>query len=136
MSDRLAERATKDIEVEDVGYHPVGFSQNLLDRETYDRVVLVGSYSRGRQPGSVHTYRWGGALPDNREIQNRVSEAVTGVISLDNLLIVVGALGGFPEDVRVVEIEPVDEGWGEGFSPEIEGKLEEILETVWSLTRP
>lgn len=136
VSDQLAERATDKVEVEDIGYHPVGFSQNLQDREPYDRVVLVGSYGRGREPGTVHSYRWDQVLPDNREIQDRVSEAVTGVISLDNLLIVVGALGGFPDDVHVVEIEPVDEGWGEGFSPEIESQLDEIKETVWNLTQP
>lgn len=134
--DRLTERATESIEVEDVSYHPVGFSQNLQEREPYDRVVLVGSHPREREPGTIDSYQWDGALPDAAEIQVRVSEAVTGVISLDNLLIVVGALGGFPEDVRVIEVEPADEGWGEGFSPTIEAKLEEILETVWSSTGP
>lgn len=134
--DRMAEQASDGIEIEDISYHPVGFSQNLQDREPYDRVVLVGSHTREREPGTVHSYRWDGELPDPEEIQVRVSEAVTGVISLDNLLIVVGALGGFPEDVRVVEVEPVDEGWGEGFSPTIESRLDQILETVWTSTLP
>ncbi len=66
----------------------------------------------------------------------RVSEAVTGVISLDNTLVVCGALGGFPEDVRVVEVEPASEEWGEELSPEIEERLPEIAEAVWSSTRP
>ena len=65
-----------------------------------------------------------------------MSEAVTGVISLDNLLVVTEAFGAFPDDVRVVEAEPADESWGEGFSPELEARLSEIEETVWSLTRP
>jgi hypothetical protein len=65
-----------------------------------------------------------------------VSEAVTGIISLDNLLIVTEALGTLPDDVRVVEAEPADENWGEGFSPEIEAKLPEIEEVIWSLTAP
>ncbi len=136
VTDRLAERASESVEVEDVSYHPVGLSQNLQERSPYDRVVLVGSHTRQREPGTIDSYRWDGKLPDPEEIQVRVSEAVTGVISLDNLLIVVGALGGFPDDVRVVEVEPADEGWGEGFSPTIEGKLDEILETVWTSTRP
>ena len=75
-------------------------------------------------------------LPPRAEIQERVAEAVTGVISLDNLLIVCGAFGGLPDDVRVVEVEPVDEGWGEGFSPEVERRLPEIVETVWTSTAP
>ena len=98
--------------------------------------MLVAAVRRGRPPGTVERYRWEGALPPPDEIQARVAEAVTGVISLDNLLIVCGALGGLPEDVRVVEVEPADEGWGEGFSPEVEAKLLEVLEAIWTSTQP
>lgn len=136
MADTLAARATDGIEVEDLGYHPIGFTQNLQDRRPYDRIVLVGAVARGREPGTVSAYRWDHALPSATEIQARVSEAVTGVISLDNLLIVTEAFGAFPDDVRVVEAEPADENWGEGFSPQLEAKLAEIEEAVWSLTRP
>ncbi len=135
MSDHLARSAANGIEVEDLGYHPIGFTQNLQDRPAYDRIVLVGAIARGREPGTVTAYRWDHALPSDKEIQERVSEAVTGVISLDNLLIVTQALGAFPDDVRVVEIEPADEGWGEGFSPVVEAKLAEIEEAVWSSTK-
>ncbi len=132
----LADRATNGIELEDVSYHPVGFTQNLQDREPYDRVVLVAAVRRGRPAGTIEAYRWDGALPSRDEIQERVAEAVTGVISLDNLLIVCGALGGLPADVRVVEVEPGAEGWGEGYSPEIEARLPDVLEAVWTSTRP
>ncbi len=136
MADTLAARAGNGIEVEDLGYHPIGFTQNLEERPNYDRIVLVASVARGRPPATVEAYRWDHALPSASEIQDRVSEAVTGVISLDNLLIVTEAFGAFPEDVRVVETEPADETWGEGFSPEVEAKLPEIEEVIWSLTRP
>jgi len=136
MADELAAGAANGVEVEDLGYHPVGFTQNLQDRPAYDRIVLVGAIARGREPGTVTAYRWDHALPSDKDIQERVSEAVTGVISLDNLLIVTEAFGAFPRDVRVVEVEPADEGWGEGFSPVIEAKLAEIEEAIWSSTRP
>ena len=136
LTDRWEGRTDNGMEVEDLSYHPVGLTQNLQDREPYDRIVLVGSQPRGRAPATIEAYRWDGALPDAEEIQRRVSEAVTGVISLDNLLIVCGALGGFPEDVRVVEVEPADEGWGEGFSPEIEARLADVEEAVWTSTLP
>jgi hydrogenase maturation protease len=123
------------VEVEDVSYHPVGLSQNLQERELYTRVVLVGSVERGYEPGTITSYRWNSALPSRDEIQARVSEAVTGVISLENTLIVCAALGGFPEDVRVVEVEPEDKGWGEGFSRTIERRLPDVVEAVWSSTR-
>jgi len=136
LADRLSAQARDGIEVEDVSYHPIGLSQNLQERPVYDRVVLVGAVARGRQPGTIVAYRWRGELPAPAEVQARVAEAVTGVISLDNLLAVVGTFGGFPGDVRVVEVEPADEGWGEGFSPQLLSKVAEIEEAVWSSTLP
>jgi hypothetical protein len=65
-----------------------------------------------------------------------VAEAVSGVISLDNMLTVCGAFGGLPGDVRVIEVEPADMGWGDGFSPTLEAKLPEVIEAVWTSTRP
>ena len=136
VADSLSAEAKDGLEVEDVSYHPVGLSQNLQEREPYDRLVLVGAVRRGRAPGTITAYRWNGELPPRDQIQERVSEAVTGVISLDNTLVVCGALGGLPADVRVVEVEPEDEGWGEGFSPTIEARLPEVVEAVWSSIRP
>lgn len=134
--DQLAPRALDGIEVEDLSYGPVALSQNLQERPPYDRVVLVAAVRRGRLPGTIERYRWAGVLPPPDEIQARVAEAVTGVISLDNLLVVCGALGGLPDDVRVVEVEPAEEGWGEGFSPEVEARLPDVVEAVWTSTRP
>jgi hydrogenase maturation protease len=136
ISDGFADRATEEIEVEDLGYHPIGFTQNLQDRPAYDRIILVAAIVRGREPGTVTAYRWNHELPSVEQIQDRVSESVTGVISLDNLLIVTEAFKAFPDDVWVVEVEPADESWGEGFSPEVQAKLPEIEETVWNLTKP
>ncbi len=136
LADALAVGARSGIEVEDLSYGPVQLSHNLQDRPPYDRIVLVAAVRRGRPPGTVERYRWDGALPEPDEIQARVAEAVTGVISLDNLLVVCGAFGGLPGDVHVVEVEPADDGWGEGFSPEVSARLDEVTEAVWSSTRP
>lgn len=135
VTDTLAPRASNGVEFEDLGYHPVGFVQNLNERETYDRIVFVGCVQRGREAGLITVYQWDHALPDVKEIQDRVGDSVSGSISLDNLLVVSEAFKALPEDVWVVEVEPADETWGDGFSPQIEGKLPEIMETVWSLTR-
>lgn len=136
ITDTLAPQATNGIEFEDLGYHPVGFTQNLNERPPYDRIVFVGAVERGREPASIKAYKYDHVLPDVTEVQERVGDSVTGSISLDNLIIVAEAFKALPEDVWVVEIEPADETWGDGFSPEIEAKLPEIMETVWSLTRP
>ena len=136
LADRLVAEPPDGVEVEDLSYGPVQITHNLQDRPPYDRLVLVGAVTRGRPPGTVASYRWSGDLPSPDEIQSRVAEAVTGVISLDNVLIVCSALGGLPDDVRVVEVEPADEGWGEGFSPEVEARLPEVVEAVWTSTAP
>ena len=136
VADMLAPQASNGVEFEDLGYHPVGFTQNLNERPAYDRIVFVGTVDRGRPPGTVTTYRYDHVLPDIKEVQERVGDSATGSISLDNLIIVAEAFKTLPEDVWVVEIEPADETWGEGFSPEIEEKMPEIMETVWNLTKP
>lgn len=136
VTDTLAPQASNGVEFEDLGYHPVGFVQNLEERPPYDRIVFVAGIDRGREPTTITTYKWDHELPSTKEIQDRVSDSVGGSISLDNLLIVSEAFNALPEDVWVVEVEPVDETWGDGFSPEIEAKLPEIVETVWSLTKP
>jgi len=136
MADLLATRTRDGVEVEDLGYHSVGLAQNLQERPPYDRVVFVAAVRRGREPGTLESYRWNGELPSPTEIQGYVGEAAVGMISLDGHLIVCGAFGGLPEDVRVVEVEPGEEGWGEGFSPQIEALLDDIEEAVWTSTLP
>lgn len=136
VTDTMAPQASNGIEFEDLGYHPVGFTQNLNDRPPYDRIVFVGSADRGRKPGTITVLRYDHVLPDATEIHERVADSTTGTISLDNLVIVAEAFKSLPEDVWIVEIEPADETWGDGFSPTIEAKLPEIMETVWSLTKP
>jgi hydrogenase maturation protease len=136
ITDTLGSQASNGVEFEDLGYHPVGFTQNLNERPDYDRIVFVGAVDRGRVPGTVTTYRYDHVLPPEKEVQERVGDSVTGSISLDNLIVVSEAFKALPDDVWVVEVQPADETWGDGFSDEIQAKLPEVTETVWSLTRP
>ena len=136
MADRLAAKPRDGVEVEDVSYHSVGLSQNLQEREPYDRVVFVAAVRRGRDPGTVDSYRWDGVLPSPEDIQAYVGEAAVGLLSLDGHLVVCGALGGLPDDVRVIEVEPGEEGWGEDFSEPVASRLDEIEEAVWTSTLP
>ena len=136
ITDTLAPEATNGVEFEDLGYHPVGFTQNLEERPDYDRIVFVGAVDREeREPGTITAYRYDHVLPELEEVHERIADSVTGSISLDNLIIVSEAFKALPEDVWVVEIQPGDETWGEGFSDAVESKLSEITETVWNLTR-
>ncbi len=135
VTDTLAPKASNGIEFEDLGYHPVGFCQNLEERPPYERIVFLAAVARGRAPGAVTAYQYDHVLPPVEEIQNRVGDSVTGTINLDNLLIVSEAFKMLPDDVWVIEVEPADQTWGDGFSPLIEAKLPEIEETVWNLTK-
>ena len=119
------------VEIEDLHFGPIHVVQWLEERPGhFDRMVFVAAVERGREPGRVYRYRWNGILPDADEIQQRVCEVVTGVISLDNLLIIGQYFGVLPLDVSVVEVESEDTGWGEGFTPRVEAALDEVIETV------
>lgn len=122
LADRLAgEVWPEGVTVEDLGYGPVAVLQRLQgEKPPFDRLVLVGAARRGRPAGTVTAYRWDGSLPDAEEIQARVSEAVTGVVDLDNLVVVLGALGGAPPDMVLVEVEPDVEAHGETFTSAVE----------------
>lgn len=116
--DRLQRRARTEswpdeIEVGDLSYAPVKIV-HWLDAEDppFDRLILVSAAARGREPGDVTAYRWDQTLPDSEQVQARVAEAVTGVIDVDNLLVVVAALGTPPADIYVVEVEPALEAMG------------------------
>jgi hydrogenase maturation protease len=126
----------RDVSVEDLSYGPIAVMQRLQDlRPPLERIVLVSAVRRGRPSATISVYRWDGRLPGEEELQARVAEAVTGVISLDNLLAVVGFFGALPEEVLVVEVEPDDEGWGEGFSAAVEAARPRVVETVRELAR-
>ena len=131
----LAREAWPDgVLVEDLSYGPIAVMQRLQDAvPPFDRLVLVAAVRRGQAPGTVTMYRWDHRLPDAVEIQARVAEAVTGVISLDNLLVVAGFFKALPPDVSVLEVEPLDEGWGEGLSHVVEAAWPRVIDTLREL---
>lgn len=115
----------------DLNFGPIAIVQRFQAMpEPYERVVLFGAVSRGRPAGTIATYRWRNTLPAADEIQARIAEAVTGVVSLDNLLIIGEYFGIWPDELFVVEVEPADTGWGPGFSPEVAGITGEVIRAV------
>jgi hydrogenase maturation protease len=129
------ERWPEHVLVEDLSYGPIAVMQHLQDFDPpLARLVLVAAVRRGgRAPGTMSVFRWDGRLPAADEVQARVAEAVTGVISLDNLLAVVGFFDALPDEVWVVEVEPGDEGWGEGFSEAVLSSCPRIGEVLRAL---
>jgi len=119
------------VEIDDLSLGgPIAAVHRFREAPPYDRVVLFGAVGRGRQPGQVYCYRWDGRLPMHEEIQMRVTEAVTGVISLDNLLIIGGYFGIWPPDVVMVEVEPCDGDWGPEFSAPVQAAIIPLIKAI------
>lgn len=119
------------VSFEDLSVGPIAVVHNFQARACpYDRVVLVAAVPSDDLPGAVRAYRWPGQLPDVDEIQARIGEAVTGVVSLENLLVIGGHFRIWPDDVRVVEVEPGPVIWGAEHSPAITEALDTLARQV------
>jgi hydrogenase maturation protease len=131
LTDQLGQESwPSGVEVEDLSYGPVAVMQSLDERQPYERIIFIAGVRRNRQPGGVYCYRWEHRLADPEQVQARVAEALTGVISLDNLLIIATYFGKLPQDVIVIEVEPADDGWGEGLTPEVETVLPTVIDKI------
>ena len=135
VADRLETEAWPDgVVVEDLSYNPIAVVQRLEDEPTeyrFERAVVVAAVERsGRAPGTVTAYRWDGVLPADEEIHRAVTEAVTGVIALDNTLVVTRHFGALPDEVVVVEVEPAVHEFGDTLSEVVAPQLETVCELV------
>ena len=93
-------------EICEMNWGPIAIVQDFQAKaEKYDRVVLVGAVDRGLATGVVTSRRWVGGVLETLEVQRRVFEAVTGVISLDNLLIIGAHFDVWPEELITVEAQ-------------------------------
>ena len=136
MSDELEPLADPPgLLIEDLCYGPVAVGQWLLDEAIHapiTRAVFVTAIARedGRPPGTVAAYRWDRVLPSDEEIQRAVTDAVTGVIHLDNTLIVTEWMHALPEDVMVVEVEPLEHAFGDEMSRPVAAVYPEVKRMV------
>ena len=115
------------VEIADLSYGAIGVLQDLDNRAPYERIIFVAGVKCDRPPGTLHCYRWEHQLPDVDAIQARVAEAMMGVISLENLLVIATYFGKLPRDVVVIEVEAADDTWGEGLTPVIEAVLPQVI---------
>ena len=132
LHDRIAAMPWPEaVHVEDLNYGPIMIYQWFEEARTkFDKAIFVSAAKRGRKPGSLEVYRWSPGAISDAEIQARIEEAVTGVISLDNLLIICRHFAVLPDDVTVVEVEPARDDWGEQFSPVVSGRVQEAIDAV------
>jgi len=126
LAERLAGTLGPDVDVEDLSYSPIDVMFLLQRRAPYARAVFVGAVTRGSLPGTVRVSRWDPVPEAPEAVQERIAEAVSGVISLENLLRINQHFKALPPAVTLIEIEPEDEGWGEGLTPTMERALRDV----------
>ena len=130
-----------EVTLEDASYNPVALVQwleSLPADERFAQVVFVAAVARsGRSGGDLTAYRWDGCVPPDDVVQQAVTEAVTGIINLDNTLTIAGYFKALPALVAVVEIEPIDHAFGSEFSTLVSDAISDACALARRLaTRP
>ena len=109
------------VDIREMNWGPVAIVQDFqASDDKPERVVLVGSLDRGLATGTVSCRRWVGGLLDISAVQRRMFEAVTGVISLDNLLVIGAHFGVWPPSTFTVELQWPEAGISDLVLDEIE----------------
>ena len=119
-----------DVVVEDLSSAP-HLVLHRLQELSPATIVLVGSVERGAAtPGSVRHYRLDRAAPRPADVHLSLREGLAGASDLGHTLTVLQHWGALPADTVVVEVEPADTSFGLGFSEEVGGAIERIVDLV------
>ena len=127
------DRGTAVVDIENMTWSPIHVTQRLQDQQTsYDRTVLIGSSAGCLKPGNVVVHRWRGGEMSTLKLQERVYEGVTGVVSLDNTLVIGDYFKVWPDEVFTVEVDLPGDAFGEivmaeNMGSESEANLPDIL---------
>ena len=110
------------IDIREMNWGPIAIVQDFQASTDVppERVVLIGALDRGLPQGTVSCRRWVGGVLDPAAVQRRMFEAVTGVISLDNLLVIGAQFGIWPPETYTVELQWPESGLGDLVLGEIE----------------
>jgi hydrogenase maturation protease len=119
------------VDVEDLSFGAVHVLHWLQERaHPFIAAVFVAGVRRGRPPGSVTRVEWCAPTLAAEAVQERIAEAVTGVISLDTLLIVLAYFEALPPQVTLIEIEPRDDDWGPELSEPVAAALDQASQLI------
>ena len=115
------------VRVENMTWGPIHVVQRFQDEGAVrpDRLILVGAASICLTPGRVRAFRWcGGTLPDTL-MQERIYEAVTGIVDIENTLIIGSHFGVWPAETFTVEIDLGANVFGALVLAETEGRSDD-----------
>ena len=120
------------VTVEEMNWGPIAIVQYFQTLETaFDRVIFLIAIERPeRQIGDINIWHWQGHLPSEKQIQACVGDAATGVISVENLLVIGEFFKIWPKSVYLIDVEPGNEIAGEFLTDEVKDKVPEIIEMV------
>ncbi len=121
----------EEVDLENLSFGAIAVLQWFQDAPgKYQRVVFLSAAEREREPGTLATYSWRFPRLDKNKVQDCVAESVTGIISLDNLLMILQHFNALPPEVEVIEIEPVESKIGFECSPAVATRFEEFSEII------
>ena len=118
------------VELADWSFGTVTAFQKLAEG-SYDRAIFVSGLERDdRPPGSLARWCPVIELPSDDEIHGRIGDCVMGAVNVDTLLIMGRFFGGLPDDVVLIEAQPVDDSWGSELSPALAAVLDSAVAMV------
>lgn len=123
------------VTVEEMNWGPIAIVQYFQTlKKPFDKVIFLVAIERPeRKVGDISVYQWLGHLPSEKQIQACVGDAATGVISVENLLVIGEHFKIWPEEVFLVDVEPGNEQAGEHLTAEVDAKIPEILRILEEL---
>ena len=124
------------VDVDELNWGPIAIVQKFQSFPTsYDRVILLSAIERpGRKIGDITVFQWQGKVPDEKMIQRCIGDAVTGVISVENLLIIGEYFKIWPTETFFVDVEPGPEQAGENFTEEVQQAIPDLILTLQHLS--
>ena len=120
------------IKVDELNWGPVAVVQ-MFEAETppFTKVIILCAVEReGREIGEIDVFKWLGKLPDEEQIQACVGDAATGVISVENLLVIGEYFKVWKGEVYLIDVEPGPEVAGEQWTTEMQQAIPDIISTV------
>lgn len=95
------------VSVENFTWSPVHIVQRFQNDEMPrpDRLVLIGLSATSRRPGDVQACQWRGGEASELAVQERVYEAVTGIVDLENTLMIGEYFKAWPKECFTVEAD-------------------------------
>src|SRR5574341_1132292 len=89
------------VDLENLSFGAIAVLQWFQDAPgQYQRGGFLSAAERGREPGTLATYSWKFPRLDECKVQECVAESGAGIISLDNLLMILQHFDALPPEVE------------------------------------